>query len=181
MDHCWDPTAGAPLASDGQMRIKHTYLPAVLLCLTSTVIAQKKPDFSGVWVPQSLKTNATTTGGGTGALPPSDITVRQTAAELSISRTVFDQVNTQTFKLDDSESTNRSGAVIRVTRSRWAGTKLVIEGKASQVTSAGYAAWTQKEIYSLDSQGRLIVEREHVPSDGPPIKSTQEFTRKTSK
>ena len=181
MDHCWDPTAGAPLASDGQMRIKHTYLPAVLLCLSSTVIAQKKPDFSGVWAPAALKTSAPAPGGGSAALPPSDITVRQTAAELSISRTVFDQVHTQTYKLDDSESTNKSGAVIRITKCRWDGSKLVIEGKASQVTSAGYSAWTQKEIYSIDSRGRLIVEREHVPSDGPPIKSTQEFTRKTSK
>ena len=162
------------------MRIKHTYL-LLLLFLSSTVLAQKKPDFSGVWAPQALKTNAPSAGGGSAALPPSDITVRQTATELSISRTVFDQVNTQTYKLDESESTNKSGAVIRVSRSRWEGARLVIEGKASQVTSAGYAAWTQKEIYSLDSRGRLIIEREHVPTDGPPIKSTQEFTRKTSK
>ena len=162
------------------MRIKHTYL-LIPLCLGATVLAQKKPDFSGVWAPAALKTSAPTSAVGTAALPPSDITVRQTAAELSISRTVFDQVNTQTFKLDDSESTNKSGAVVRVTRSRWEGTKLVIEGKASQVTSAGYAAWTQKEIYSIDSRGRLIVEHEHIPTDGPPIKSTQEFSRKASK
>ena len=146
-----------------------------------TLVAQKKPDFSGVWAPEALKTSASAPAGGTAALPPSDLTIRQTATELAISRTAFDTVNTQTFKLDNSESTNKSGAVIRVTRSRWDGPRLVIEGKASQITSAGYAAWTQKEIYSIDARGRLIIEREHVPSDGPPIKSRQEFSRKSSK
>jgi hypothetical protein len=160
-----------------RMRIKYTYLPFMLL-LGSTVLAQKHPDFSGVWVPQPLKTSAPANAGGSVGLPPSDITVRQTATELSISRTVFDIVNTQTYRLDGTESTNKSGAVTRITRSRWEGSRLIIEGKASQVTSAGYDAWTQKEIYSIDARGRLIIEREHVPSDGPPIKSTQEYTKR---
>jgi hypothetical protein len=158
---------------------KHVAL--LLVGMGAVLMAQSKPNFSGVWVPEALKTSAPAATGGTAALPPSDLTIRQTAAELSISRTVFDTVNTQMYKLDDSESTNKSGAVTTVTRSRWDGPKLVIEGKASQVTSAGYAAWTQKEVYSINARGHLIIEREHVPTDGPPIKSTQEFSRKPSK
>src|SRR5688500_3696686 len=113
-------------------------------------LAQAKPDLSGVWVPGAVKPRAQD-GGGAAALPPSDLTIQHTPAALSISRTAFDIVNTQTYKLDGSESTNKSGAVTKVTRSRWDGPRLTIEGKASQVTSAGYAAWTFKETYSLNS------------------------------
>lgn len=162
------------------MRIKHTYL-LLLIFLNATAPGQPKPDFSGVWIPQALKTDAPAAAGGAAALPPSEITIRHTATELSVSRAVFDTVNTQTYKLDGSECTNKSGAVTRLTRARWDGPRLVFEGKASQVTSAGYAAWTEKEIYSFDARGRLIVEREHTPMDGPPIKSTQQFSRKPSK
>jgi hypothetical protein len=159
------------------MRIKYTYL-ILLLCFGPPALAQQRPDFTGVWAPEVLKTSAPAASGGSVGLPPSDLTVRQTATELSISRTVFDMVNIQTYKLDGSESTNRSGAVTRVSRSHWDGARLVIESKASQVTSAGYSAWTDKEIYSIDSRGRLIIEREHVPTDGSPIKSTQQYTRR---
>lgn len=145
------------------------------------ISAGQKPDFSGVWMPEAVKADAPSSTGGVGALPPSDLTIRHSATELSISRTVFDTVSTQTYKLDGSESTNRSGAVTKVTRSRWEGQRLVIEGKASQVTSAGYSAWTQKEVYFINARGRLTIEREHVPSDGPPIRSTQEFSRKPAR
>ena len=152
----------------------------VSLLLGTGVLAQKKPDFSGVWEPGAVKSSAQS-GGGSVALPPSDVTIQQTPAALAISRTIFDVVSTQTYKLDASESTNKSGAVTKVTRSRWDGPRLVIEGKASQVTSAGYAAWTLKETYSLNSRGQLILETEQVSTDGTATTSTQEFSRKKSK
>lgn len=158
--------------------------PAVVLLvvvLGAVALAQNRPDFSGVWVPVASKASATAGAGGSAALPPSDITIRHATTSLSVSRTAFDIVNTQTYKLDGSESSNKSGAVTRVTHSRWDGPRLVIEGKASQVTSAGYAAWTLKETYSIDSRGRLILESEYVSADGTATTRTQEFSRKASK
>jgi hypothetical protein len=142
---------------------------------------QNRPDFSGVWVPQPPKTTAPAATGGVVGLPPSDLTIQHTAALVSISRTAFDRVNTQTFKLNGSEDTNTSGAVTRLSRSRWDGPRLVIEGKASQVTSAGYDAWTFKDTYSLDARGRLNVQAEHTASDGKITSRTMEYTRKPSK
>ena len=150
----------------------------VSLLLGASALAQKKPDFSGIWAPGAIKKKAAAAVGGSAALPPSDLTIQHTAASLSVFRTYFDIVNTQTYKLDARESTNKSGAVTKVTRSRWDGPRLVIEGKASQVTSAGYAAWTMKETYSLNSRGQLILETEHVSTDGTATTSTQEFSRK---
>ena len=161
------------------MRIKHTYL-LLSLCLSVTTLAQARPDFSGVWVPQPSKTNAPASG-GTVALPPSDLTIQHTPGALAISRTTFDIVTTQTYKLDGSESTNKSGAMTRVTRSRWDGPRLVIEGKASQVTSAGYAMWLIKETYSLNSSGQLVLASVSVSTDGTTTTSTQEFTKRGSK
>jgi hypothetical protein len=162
------------------MRRKHTYL-LLFIALSSTALAQLKPDFSGVWVPGDVKTSAAAGAGGAAALPPSDLTIHQSADTLSISRTAFDIVTTQTYKLDGSESTNKSGAVTRVTRSRWDGPSLVIEGKMSQVTSAGYAAWILKETYSLNSRGQLVLAAVYVSTDGTTTTSTQEFTKRGSK
>jgi hypothetical protein len=156
---------------------------AVLLLtgLGAVALAQNKPDFSGVWVPLEVKSDAAAGASGVAALPPSDLTIQHTPSALAISRTAFDIVTTQTYKLDGSESTNKSGAVIRVTRSRWDGPRLVIEGKASQVTSAGPAEWIFKETYSLNSNGRLLLTSVYVSTDGTTTRSTKEFSRKTSK
>lgn len=138
----------------------------LVMGVSAVALAQKTPDFSGVWVPGAFKTSAAKGTGGSMGLPPSDLTIQHTTAALAISRTAFDIVNTQTFKLDGSESTTKTGAVTRLSRSRWDGSRLVIEGKASQVTSAGYSAWTFKETYSLDSRGRLILETDTKPPMG---------------
>jgi hypothetical protein len=132
-------------------------------------------------VPVPPRAQAAGSSGGVVGLPPSDLTIKQTAAELSISRTTFDIVNTQTHKLDGTESTNKSGAVVRVSRSRWDGPRLVIEGKASQVTSAGYSAWTFKDIYVLRAPGHLVMTSEHVADDGKVTTGGMEYTRKPAR
>ena len=57
----------------------------------------------------------------------------------------------------------------------------MIEGKASQVTSQGYAAWTLTEIYSLDAKGRLLIDSEWVGDDGKITKNVQEHVKKPGK
>jgi hypothetical protein len=153
----------------------------VAVSLGAVTLAQKKPDFSGVWVPGELKTSAPAAEGGAMGLPPSDVTIQHSAAVLAVSRTYFDTVNTQTYKLDGSENTNKSGAVTRLSRARWDGPRLIIEGKASQVTSAGYEAWTFKDTYSIDARGKLLIEAEHTSSDGKVTTRTMEHSRKKSK
>jgi hypothetical protein len=148
--------------------------------LTQGVAAPARPNLSGVWTLTAPNLEPKAAAGGVAALPPSDLTIEHSAAAIAIARTAFDQVTMQRFALDGTESTNRSGAVTRVTRSRWDGAKLVTEGRMSQVTSQGYAAWTVREILSLDARGRLIIDSEWVSSDGVRTASTKEYTKKKS-
>lgn len=152
------------------------YSFSLILALFSPAAAQKPPNFSGIWSVSAIRP-APKEGGAT-ALPPSDLTIGQTAAELSVSRTYFDNVTTSTYDLAGRESTNKSGAVTYITRARWEGARLVIEGKASQVTSQGYSAWKLKEVYSFDSKRHLLIEREYTYDDGTVRKSVTELVKK---
>ena len=146
------------------------------LLVTTAAAAAPLPNFAGVWVPVSV-TPAGTAGTGSLALPPSDLTVSQTAGAMSLSRTAFDHVTTMTYTFDGRENTNKSGAVTRVTHSRWDGSSFVIEGKMSQVTSQGYAAWTLKEVLHLNAKGHLVIEGEYIGVDGVVTRSTKEYAR----
>jgi hypothetical protein len=141
----------------------YTQLPAVVLLAVLTGGPQAPPNLAGVWSPVDVSprpVNSET------ALPPSDVTVSQSAVMLTITRTAFDQTKTTTYSLNGREDTNQSGAVTRVTRSKWDGTTLVTEGRMSQVTSQGYAAWTLKETISLDTKGRLVIRNETLSDKG---------------
>jgi hypothetical protein len=140
-------------------------------------LAQTRPDFSGVWVPITTKA-APNVSGGVGALPPSDLTIVQTPAAIALSRTAFEHVTTETHTFDGHDNTNKSGAVTRVTQSHWNGAALVTEGKMSQVTSQGYAAWTLKQTLRLNAQGHLILDNESVGDDGKVTKGSLEYARK---
>jgi len=146
--------------------------------LAAPATPQTHPDFSGVWALSAVRPAPKAPAGGVSALPPSDLTIKQTAAQFSTSRTAFDQVITANYDLTGHESTNKSGAVTRVTKARWDGARLVIEGKASQVTSQGYAAWTFKEIYSFDAKHRLLIDSDWVGDDGTETKNVQEYVKK---
>lgn len=149
----------------------------LVLAMTCAVGAQARPDFSGVWMPMPVKPAAESTAGVV-ALPPPDLTVVQTTDAISLSRTAFDHVTTMTYTFDGKDNTNTSGAVTRVTRSHWNGAKFVTEGKASQVTSQGYAAWTLVETLHRDAQGRLVIDVESTASDGMVTKGSLSYTRK---
>ena len=159
-------------------------LRAMLLvwtALTSVAAVQTHPDFSGVWAPAASPTSgppSASAGGSAAALPPMDLTVVQTGDSIALSRTAFDRVTTMTYTFDGRENTNKTGAVTRVTKSRWDGATFVIEGRASQVTSQGYAAWTFKETMARDAQRRLVLTSEHTSSDGVVTRGTVYYSKK---
>ena len=157
------------------------YSFVLALVVSGPAAAQTRPDFSGVWSLSAIRPAPKAQSGGSAALPPSDLTITQSATQFTLSRTYFDIVTTAIHDLTGRESTNKSGAVTRVTTARWEGRRLVIEGKASQITSQGYAAWTQKEIYSLDANGHLLIDSEHKSDDGTVTKNVQELIRKKGK
>lgn len=155
----------------------YTQLAFALMVSLPSGAVSAVPDLSGVW--QVIDISPATAGGGAAALPPSDLTVTQTPAAVSLATTSpWGDVKTIVYSVDGREDRNLSGAVTSVSRSKWTGTAFVTEGRASQVTSQGYDAWTFKETMRLDARGQLIIERHATFSSDPPFHSVVTHRRK---
>jgi hypothetical protein len=178
------------------MHLQSTQLTDMLHTLLFTVLAflavplpQSRPDFTGTWIldeaktaarsPQGGRASAGAASAGTAALPVGEIVIRHTAESLIVERQPFDTVIREVFALDGSPSTNKSGAMTRMSKTRWEGRTLVTEGTLSQVTSQGYAAWTFKQSRTLDASGAMVVQSRQVATDGTVFEATQVFVKKT--
>ena len=111
---------------DEVMRAKAIRIAVVLLVafgLSSPVLAQKKPDFSGVWMLDLKRSDPAPpeVGGGPGGrgLVPERVNIKQTRADITI--------NQVTYKFDGSEVAARGGRGGEArAKAAWNGAKLVI-------------------------------------------------------
>jgi hypothetical protein len=148
------------------MRRKLGLAAALVVALAVAGYAQK-PDFSGVWTPDVDPAAAAPAGGGGGGrgMGGGPMTVKQTAADISVERQGRNGATTTVYKTDGSEFevAGRGGAMMKAT-AKWDGSKLVITTK----TDNG----DQVQTWSLDS-GKLSIERQ-----GPngPVKQTYKKT-----
>lgn len=155
----------------------YTQLVLALLVTVPAGPPQAQPSFAGVWEIIEISPAPGNSGGAT--LPPSDLTVTHTADAVTLSTTTpWGDVKKTVHSLDGREDKNLSGAVTRLTRSKWSGASLVTEGRMSQVTSQGYEAWTLKETMRLDARGQLIIERHSVSTGGDTFHSIVTHRRK---
>ena len=144
------------------MKLARTGLiAAAVLSVATIAFAQAKPDFSGTWTPEAPAAGAPAgggQGGGGRAMGGGAMTVKQTATELTIERTMGENKVTQTYKLDGTESENkmmgRGGEVVTKSTAKWDGSKLVIS-----TTRPGQdgAPMTTTQTWSLDA-GNLTIE-----------------------
>jgi hypothetical protein len=84
--------------------------------------AQAKPDFSGKWAPKEA---AAAGGGQRGGGGP--FTVKQTATELTQERTMGENVMATTYKLDGTETVNKTQRGESKSTAKFDGAKLVIK------------------------------------------------------
>jgi hypothetical protein len=130
------------------MKLARVGIIAAAVLAVATVAWAQKPDFSGTWTldPASAPAGGGGgggRGGGRGGLGPG-ATVKQTATELTIERTMGDNKVTTTYNLDGSESKNtmmgRGGESMEVvSTAKWDGPKLVITTKTANGEST--QAW----------------------------------------
>jgi len=140
------------------MRRKLGLTAAIVVALAVAGYAQK-PDFSGVWTPDTDATTSSTTtpppggggggGGGRGMMGP--MTVKQTATELSIERQGRQGPVTTTYKLDGSETEVQMRGGMAKVSAKWDGNKLVITSKSEM--------GEQKQTWSI-ADGKLTIERD---------------------
>lgn len=155
----------------------YTQLAVALVLLVPSAPLQTRPDFSGVWEITDISPKPVNRGAA--VLPPSDVTVTHTPTTVSIATTTpWGDVKATVYSVDGREDKNLSGAVTRLTRSKWVGSSFVTEGRMSQVTSQGYESWTLTEAMHLDARGQLIIERNTLSGSGDKFHSVVTHRRK---
>ena len=119
------------------------------------IAAQTHPDFSGTWTIDTAKSDPApvapagrggAAGRGRGGVPSNQIVIRQTPADISITR----GAQNLTFQFDGTETFWFQQGEVRATLA-WDGAKVVISWKKEVFAPAegAYVTTTGKDVYSL--------------------------------
>jgi hypothetical protein len=138
------------------------------LAVPALSFAQAKADLSGTWKFDQAKSDpAGGPGGGgggggrggggrMGGGTPSQLVIKQTATELTVERTLPNGTETAVYKLDGSESANKTGMGESRSKASWDGSNLVVTGKLAVSTPQGEFEIDTKDVYAV-SAGVLTV------------------------
>ena len=144
------------------MRTTVFALAIAATALAGLAAAQSKPNFAGAWTPvPDAGTDPRATA----------ITIHQTTAELVIEGA---SGRKSTYKLDGSPSTNtipeRGGdpPTVAVSNAAWDGNKIVIQTQITRGVAPNLRTIHYRQVYSLDADGRLILEESATLGDGGP-------------
>jgi hypothetical protein len=129
---------------------------ALAVALPAITPAQGKADLSGTWTLDEAKSDPAPAGrgGGRGGGPASKLVIKQTAGELTIESTNAMGTNTAAYKLDGSESVNKTAMGESKAKTTWDGGNLVIAGSQQLQTPNGTFDITTKDTYSV--QGGVL-------------------------
>ena len=132
------------------------FVVVVALAVAGTVFAQAKPDFSGTWVLDTAKSDQMGGPGGGGAggrgAAAGPMTIKQTATELTTEVKRGEQTVTSTYKLDGSESVNKTMRGESKSTAKWDANKLVV--KTAMETPNG--TFESTSTYSLGADGKEL-------------------------
>ena len=139
---------------------------ALFIAVPSLALAQAKPDLSGTWTFDEAKSDpapARAGGGGggggrgggrMGGAPATAMTIKQSAAELTMDRTTAQGAQTVVYKLDGSESKNTIGPGPATSKAMWDGNKLVVTTTQTVQGRGGEITINSKDIYTV--QGNVL-------------------------
>jgi len=124
------------------------------VAIAGLAVAQGKPDFSGKWAPKVDPNAAPPAGGGGrgGGMGGGPMTIKQTATELTQERTMGENVMSTVYKLDGTESVNKTQRGESKSVAKWDGAKLVI--KTSMEGPKGVTETTA--TWSLSGDGKEL-------------------------
>ena len=118
-----------------------------ILLVLAVPSAQEKPNFGGRWVVESP-------AGDAGL----EETVTQTAATLTTGHASSGHGHRSVYKLDGTESRNvlvsHNQEIVTLSKASWTGDTLTITG---DTTYPDGRKWQTTQVWSLDSQGRLVI------------------------
>ena len=153
---------------------------AAALAVPALAFTQGKTDFSGTWAFDEAKSDtAGGPGGGGGGRPggggggggrmgggpPSKIVIKQTGTELTVETTTANGAQTTVYKLDGSESVNKTAMGESKSKTTWDGANLVVAGKQAISTPQGDFEIDVKDVYNL-ANGVLTITSTRVTPRG---------------
>ena len=121
----------------------------MVVAVAGLSFAQAKPDFSGKWAPKvdAAAPPAGARGGGGGPM-----TLKQSATELTQERTMGENTMTTVYKLDGTESVNKTQRGESKSTTKFDGAKLVIKTTMEGPNGATETTAT----WSLSADGREL-------------------------
>ena len=149
--------------------MRRTLLFGILITYASAmVLAQAKPNFTGTWI-------VVTPAEGAGQ----EQDVRHTPTTLSKGHASEGGGHSATYKLDGTESrnelTSHGAPIVTLSKALWDGDKVVI---TSATTYPDGRKLDTKEIWSLDSTGRLVIEMSMTMTGMPAQSMTVVYRKK---
>lgn len=125
---------------------------ALLLCVAQDVLAQARPDYSGTWKFNQVKSTPGIAGNTPNIAFPSQIVVKQTPTDLSVQSTSVRQAPlAANYKLDGSKVTVEAPKGITETgEAKFEGPNVVITSRRSFSSPAGDQVVQFKEVWTLD-------------------------------
>jgi hypothetical protein len=150
------------------MRIRLLAIAAGTLLALALPSAQEKPNFAGRWV-------VTSPAGDAGQ----EQTVTQTAATLTTGHASEGHGHRAVYKLDGTESRNalvsHGQEIVTLSRASWTGDRLTITG---DTTYPDGRKWQTKAVWSLDGEGRLVIDFTESGMTPTPTTTTRVHTRR---
>jgi hypothetical protein len=149
---------------------------ALALAVAVPAFAQA-PNFSGTWVRDAAKSDPMGGRGGGGGGTPMDVTlsIKQEGNTLTVERTVGENTQTITYKLDGSESKNAGGRGGESTyKSKWEGSKLVTE--ITRMGRGGTPTTSTEAMSIMD--GALVIETTSAGREGGTQTRKQVYNKK---
>jgi hypothetical protein len=123
------------------------------LAVAGLAVAQGKVDFSGKWAPKVDPNAAPPAGGGRGGgMGGGPMTVKQTATELTQERTMGENTMTTVWKLDGTESVNKTQRGESKSVAKWDGAKLVVK----TVSEGQQGPMETTATWSLSADGKEL-------------------------
>ena len=131
------------------MKSRQALIGAVAILLAVAVTsAQEKPNFTGRWVVASPAADA-----------GQEETVTQAAATLTTGHASEGHGHRSVYKLDGTESRNvlvsHGADIVTLSKASWSGNQLII---TSDTTYPDGRKWQTKAVWSLDGEGRRVVD-----------------------
>jgi hypothetical protein len=137
--------------------MKHALIiAAVAIALPALGASQAKPDFSGTWTFDEVKSDPAPQGAGRG-MAPATLIIKQSADEITIEQAAQPKL-TAVYKLDNTESVNKNPLGEVRSKTRWDGDKLVTEGTRTLTTQQGTFDLVFRDIRSLNADGAMVIE-----------------------